>query len=75
MSILNVEDASTIAQVWAARISEEQHINAGRLENWQRRCSCDAVAVPHPVNPPSWPAVRAAIPIPENVTPIKRRKP
>jgi hypothetical protein len=72
MSILSTEDASTIAQVHAARDAELAAMNYDRLENWKRRLFRDPVDVPAPTQPPKWPAVRSSITAPANVTKLRR---
>lgn len=73
MTVLSHEDASTIAQVWAARDSEAPARNSERLENWLRRCFRDAVRAPEPKEPSQWPAKRVSIEAPTNVTKLPNK--
>ena len=52
------ETASTIEQIWASRIAEEEMHNDARLDNWHRRLPRDPVVVPAASAPAVWPIAR-----------------
>jgi len=74
MSAETSEMLSNMAQLHAARDSEHEAMNAVRLDNWKRRYWYRCIEVPAPRDPPKWPAIRASLPIPNNVTPLTRAK-
>lgn len=59
MTIASGAELSQVAQLGAARESEQAKMNAERLDNWKRRLFRDPVDVPASVEPPKWPAVRS----------------
>lgn len=73
--IYTTEMQSQVSQLNAGRDAEHAEANATRLESWKARYCYDVVEVPVPRDPPSWPALRASMPLPSNVTPIKSKKP
>jgi len=71
MTIPTGEELSQIAQLGAARESEQASMNLARLESWKRRLFRDPVDVPAAVEPPKWPASRSSMGTGINVTKIR----